>query len=110
MAPKKMIMPKSLPNKNDMYSPIELNSKKNPLNSLKNLIISFIVIALSYLGAKIVQIEQKTKFNLSFFERLRVGERSSGMMQPIFELLRSNIRISPQTTKDLRGKVRLIVY
>jgi hypothetical protein len=72
MAPKKMIMPKSLPNKNDMYSPIELNSKKNPLNSLKNLIISFIVIALSYLGA--------------------------------------NIRISPQTTKDLRGKVRLIVY
>jgi hypothetical protein len=39
MAPKKMIMPKSLPNKNDMYSPIELNSKKNPLNSLKNLII-----------------------------------------------------------------------
>ena len=68
MAPKKMIMPKSLPNKNDIYSPIELNSKKNPLNSLKNLIISFIVIVLSYLGAKIVQIEQKTKFNLSFLE------------------------------------------
>ena len=99
MAPKKMIMPKSLPNKNDIYSPIELNSIKNPLNSLKNLIISFIVIALSYLGAKIVQIEQKTKFNLSFFE-----------MQPIFDLLRSKIVISFQTTKDLRGKVRLIVY
>lgn len=33
------------------------------------------LFVLSYLGAKIVQIEQKTKYYLSFFE-----------MQPIFEL------------------------
>ena len=52
------------------------------------------LFVLSYLGAKIVQIEQKTKFYLSFFE-----------MQPIFDLLRSEISISPQTTKYLRGKV-----
>ena len=51
------------------------------------------LFALSYLGAKIVQIEQKTKFYLSFFE-----------MQPIFDLLRSEINISPQTAKDLREK------
>jgi len=45
-------------------------------------------------AAKIVQIEQKTKFYLSFFE-----------MQPIFDLLRSEINIFPQTTKELRGNV-----
>ena len=47
------------------------------------------LFALSYLVAKIVQIEQKTKFYLSFFE-----------MPPIFDLiLRSEINKTPQTTK-----------
>ena len=51
-------------------------------------------LVVNYSVAKIVQIEQKTKFYLSFFE-----------MKPIFDLLRSKISIFPQTCKDLRKKL-----